>query len=389
VSWLVDVAPVATASDGGVGDAGEDAGAVVGANAAWPPNLVSQAVALQPGTYVLSWWDQARDPVTGLTPPSTPPTGYVVAVYDSAWQTVTNFYAAPYSPATADAGASVSLWSARHVLSFTVAQASTYRIAFGASAAGIGSVAIADVQLELSNSGVPSTYVGTDQVGESPSYDCPMSDSDLRSQFTHNCSANGVCSYDLNTPILIDTLALNASPTPLGAKLAAGNYNYRHDTLAINLVGTGVHDCSNDPDPNCYGSGYIQYSLIHDATNAGILDYSGNERIFDFGIATINNGKALAAEQYLTMPLSTADQNLITQAGIEHEEFSGRPLDGAYTLRIWDSPDLDWNALQDVQILFNYEYWSAIQVSGNTGTSQHRPLIGHPRAKPVPLHRKH
>ena len=119
----------------------------------------------------------------------------------------------------------------------------------------------------------------------------------------------------------------------------------------------------------------------------GIVGYDGNARMFDFGTATINHGKALAAEQYLTMPLSSDDQGLITQPGIEHQEFGGRPLDGAYTLRIWDSPDLNWNALQDIQIVFNYEYWSAIQVSGNTGDA-HRPLIGHPRTKPIPLHRR-
>ena len=33
----------------------------------------------------------------------------------------------------------------------------------------------------------------------------------------------------------------------------------------------------------------------------------------------------------------------------------GRPLDGRYYLRIWDSPDLNWSALQDIQLILEYE----------------------------------
>ena len=136
----------------------------------------------------------------------------------------------------------------------------------------------------------------------------------------------------------------------------------------------------------CYGSGYVQYNLQHDATSAGILDYTGNVRVFNFGVASINGGKALAAEQYITMPVSSDDQSLLSQPGILHEELGGRPLDGAYTLSIIDSPDLNWSALQDIQIVFNYEYWSAIRVSGNTGDARQRLRLGHPRTKPILRH---
>jgi hypothetical protein len=209
-----------------------------------------------------------------------------------------------------------------------------------------------------------------------------MSDSDLRSAFTHACDASGTCWYDLSVPIVIDTGALNAGTSPLEAKLAAGNYNYRNIDIALNLVGTSVHTCVNDQNPNCYGSGYIQYTLNHDATNAGIIGYDGNERYFNFGIASINHGKALAAERYLTMPLATADQQLVTQPGIQHIELSGRPLDGAYSLRIWDSPDLNWSALQDIQFVIDYEYWSSIIANGNV--EGHRPPRRHgARQKPI------
>jgi hypothetical protein len=151
-------------------------------------------------------------------------------------------------------------------------------------------------------------------------------------------------------------------------------------------VGTNVHSCAKDPNPNCYSSAYLRYDLQHDARQAGILGFDGNARIFDFGTASINHGKALAAERYLTTPLSSSDQGLISQPGIQHIEFGGRPIDGTYHLRIWDSPDLNWSALQDIQIILNYEYWSQIQVSGNTGESR-RPVLKRAPFRPIILQR--
>jgi hypothetical protein len=154
-------------------------------------------------------------------------------------------------------------------------------------------------------------------------------------------------------------------------------------TTALNLVGTGVHTCVNDPSQNCYGSGYVQYNLQHDAQNAGIVGYDGNSRVFDFGVANISGGKALAAEQYITMPLSSNDENLISQPGIEHIEFGGRPLDGTYYLRIIDSPDLNWSALQDVQFILDYEYWSQIQVTSDAMKRSHPKWLQRAPLKPV------
>jgi hypothetical protein len=142
--------------------------------------------------------------------------------------------------------------------------------------------------------------------------------------------------------------------------------------LALNLVGTNVHDCTGSPTPDCFGSAYVQYTLRHDGTNAGILDWNGNLRIFDFGIASINSAKALAAERYITLPISSNDQSLLSQSGIEHIEFQGRPLDGVYYLRIWDSPALKWANLQDIQVVLNYEYWSEIVANGNAQAGQRK-----------------
>jgi hypothetical protein len=94
--------------------------------------------------------------------------------------------------------------------------------------------------------------------------------------------------------------------------------------------------------------------------NAGVTDYNGARRVFNFGVADIQHGKALTAERYITMPIGSEDQALLVQPGIQHIELRGRPLDGAYRLRIWDSPALKWDRLQDIQFILNYRYWSEI-----------------------------
>lgn len=364
VTVLEDTAsPVAPVGDGGAAGVGEDSGTT--ATTGVPAGVIGQQVQLSAGPHVLSWWDQAVSPGAGG---SGAPVPYVAQVLDPHGNAVAVFDQPPYAaPLVGDAGAP-SVWSPRRTLSFAAASAGVYTVAFSASefgTPGFGSVAIADVQLEAAAQGQPSTYVATGSTTMVSGLDCPLTDADLRAAFVHNCNSTGVCWYDLTLPLIIDTTAIGGG-TPLGDKLAPGNYNYRHDTIALNLVGTNVHNCANDPNPNCYGSSYVQYTLQHDASSAGILGYDGNSRVFDFGIGSINYGKALAAEQYLTVPLSSDDQALVSQPGIQHVELSGRPLDGTYYLRIWDSPDLNWAALQDVQFILGYEYWSQVQTSGNT-----------------------
>ena len=400
VSWLSDVAQTPSVADGGAeggasdagdagakpdaGDAGKsdagdaggvsdagDAGSGADAQSTGPvpsaaPGLLYQAVTLVAGNYLLSWWDQARDSVGNLPAASATPPKYIVRVFDRSGAPLAAFQDTPFVPGGANAGSS-SLWSARRVLAFTATQPGIYQVAFGASTAdeGLGSVAIADVQLEVAQTGsTPSPYVDTTSSRTVTAYNCPPTDSDLRSAFQHNCDSTGLCWFDLTTPLIINTEGLNQGGSPLAGKLARGNFNYRHINVAVNLVGTGVRDCTQTPTPDCFGTGYIEYTLEHDGTNAGITDYNGKTRVFDFGIADIQHGKALAAERYITMPLGTADSTLLSQPGIQHVELRGRPLDGVYRLRIWDTPSLHWGQLQDIQILVNYRYWSEIVANG-------------------------
>jgi hypothetical protein len=73
----------------------------------------------------------------------------------------------------------------------------------------------------------------------------------------------------------------------------------------------------------------------------------------------IQQQKALTAERYLSNPLSSADQHLLSS--FVQGQFRGRPLEGNYTLRIYDAPELDWSRLEDVQIFMRYRYWTRLE----------------------------
>jgi tellurite resistance-related uncharacterized protein len=325
-----------------------------------PDNFVSQVVSLQPGTYILSWWDQARDS-TGM--PSMTGVPYQVEVFDSSWTPVAGFSGAP---ATSDT--SGSQWSNRHAQTFVVTTPDVYHVAFAASVAGgdPGSVAISDVQLELANStGNPTVYFDTTSSGQGTTFACEPSSADLRAAFTHTCDPDGTCHYDLKTPITINTQTLTANGNSLAGKLAAGNFNFRHINIALNIVGTGVVSCVQTGSPDCFGSAYVPYTLTHDGTNVGVLGWDGSYRDFDFGSASIDHGKALTAERYITIPISSADQQLISQPDIQKTEFAGRPLDGVYSLRIYDSPTFQFSQIQDIQWVINYHYWSRVVTQGS------------------------
>ncbi len=364
ISWLHDVS-VGGAADGGA-DAASDAGDAGlptqegGAPSAAPNDVVFQAVGLNvAGTYILSWWDEARDPTTGL--PSMAAVPYRAEVYNSTWDPVAGYTGSP-SPSDSTG----TQWSPRRVIQFTVANPDVYYVVFAATAAGgaPGSVGIADVQLELgTSSGAPSPFVAAGGGTQVTQFECPLSSSDLLASFQRGCDVNGRCYYDLQTPITINTNTMAANGVSLAGKLASGNYNFRHVDVAVNVVGTGVIDCSQTNSPDCQGSGYLAYTLGHDASNVGVLGFDGQYRRFDFGTATINNGKALTAERYLTNPLGSDDQQLVSQ--FLKPELRGRPIDGTYSLRIYDSPALRFDQIQDIQLIFKYHYWSAIQAPQN------------------------
>ena len=335
VTWLVDEA----------GSAGPDVGQE-------PAAVVSQVVYLEPGDYLLSWWDQARGPDGEV---GTFQDSYSVGVFDKDWNPIAG-YAGPAAPSPD--------WSERRILDVSVDSAGLYHVAFGASvvSGGFGSVAVAGVQLEGGDAlGTPASYSSTGATRSVSGTSCPLNDRAFRDLFDHRCESNGNCFYELTAPVVIDTGTLAYGDSSLAGKLAKGNFNYRHISVALNFVGTAVLDCGQDADPGCYGTSYVEYTLEHEAQHTGVLDWNGERRFFDFGVASIQHGKGLAAERYISMPPGSTDHTLLSTPGIERPELRGRPLDGGYRLRIWETPALKWERVEDIQVVLNHRYWSRIK----------------------------
>jgi hypothetical protein len=374
LSWLRDELGVLGPGTGGAGGAGGTAGAggaagVGGAGGAaeeFPPppavHAVFQEVSLAVGTYALSWWDQARSPTGSVLPdPDAPPVEYQVVVQSPGGGSLGSFTGFPHS-FTEDAP-----WSSRNVIEFEVTEPGTYVVAITPSLPGLsfGSLAIANVQLEqLVQSGVgPTNYVATHSSRAFLDQACALtSPADLRAAFERRCDLEGNCFYELKDGFSMSTQALGTRDSRLNGKLAAGNFNFRHVDLSLNVVGTGVRDCAGAPE-SCFGSGYLQYSIDHEALQTPVLGRGQDVQCFNFGIGKINRGKSLATERFITTPLSSADSSLLDQAGITKTEFRGRPLDGRYRLRIWETPDLGWDRVEDIQIVLHYRFWSQIDTS--------------------------
>jgi hypothetical protein len=143
------------------------------------------------------------------------------------------------------------------------------------------------------------------------------------------------------------------------AGFAYGNYNYRIGGIAVNIVGTGVKDCSQSPLPTtCQANASVPYSLAHIGPYT-VRNHRGDTYQAPLYEANIEHARALAAERYLTNPISAADRSLID--GYEHHELRGRPLTGRYRLRIWDQEGVAFDRIEDVQVILDYHYWTRFE----------------------------
>jgi hypothetical protein len=68
----------------------------------------------------------------------------------------------------------------------------------------------------------------------------------------------------------------------------------------------------------------------------------------------IEHARGLAAERYLSNPVSGADTSLITP--YLRGEFRGRPLHGTFVLKVWDDEGVSFEGIRDVQLVLDYRY---------------------------------
>jgi hypothetical protein len=163
--------------------------------------------------------------------------------------------------------------------------------------------------------------------------------------------ATSRCYHQVSIPFDADVIEGLLVGTPTG--FAGGNYNYRVEQIAVNVVGTNVRTC--DGSAGCFGSGNLSYTLLHNGAFP-VRNARGETYYAPLFPGRIESARALMAERYLTNPLSSADSSLI--AGYRRADFSGRPIAGGLTLRIWDEPGLNFSAIEDVQLVIDYRYWT-------------------------------
>lgn len=136
---------------------------------------------------------------------------------------------------------------------------------------------------------------------------------------------------------------------------AKGNFNYRLEDIGVNFVGTGLVDCKLGGDQACYGKGNLQYSLKHMGPYI-VRNHMGRDARIELFEGNIEHARGLAIERYLTNPIASADADLISQ--YFRTELRGRPLDGNFALRVWEDEGVDFDAIEDVQIVLKYRYWT-------------------------------
>ncbi|HVX91206.1 MAG TPA: hypothetical protein VHC20_06320 [Candidatus Paceibacterota bacterium] len=310
---------------------------------------VAQDVSVSGGKYVLSWY-------TGT---ASLPTVALIGADDQ-----------PISPASQgseDLGGYVRRW-----LSYEFAEETSVKVAV--TAASTDSVVVGGLMLEARTDGKASGYQHTTNSLMRMEPACPDTDGDTfrRTRWTRNCMrlcANGYADACDDAAAKVEcyqeaTFAINQRGIESGDFLgpsgfAKGNFNYRLSDLAVNFVGTGLTGCDGSDAPNsCYGSGNLQYSLVHGGPYF-VRNHEGRDARIPLFEGHIEHARGLATERYLTNPLSDSDSSLADQ--YRRTEFRGRPLDGNFTLRVWEKPGMNFQALEDVQLMLRYRYWTRFQ----------------------------
>jgi hypothetical protein len=145
-----------------------------------------------------------------------------------------------------------------------------------------------------------------------------------------------------------------AASTPFTAR-----YNTRFGRVAINLVGTGVLDCSRASDPqSCYSSPFVRFGL-KGAGPSWVTDFNESWHTVETPFLHVEAAKALAAEQWLDPIGNSWSQPFVS--AVARSELSDRPIGGAYALEFEISPQVDFDRVARVQLLSENSYWTRQQ----------------------------
>ncbi|MEQ9076711.1 MAG: hypothetical protein RLP09_22830 [Sandaracinaceae bacterium] len=346
----------------------------------------TQALILPAGLYRLSWYERRSGtggPAVDMRPLSgsltaTAPTAYEPRNLDDTWRRFFKVVDIPTSRANEEfhIGVFAEATGTTAVQRLRVAGLQLERVNGTATEIAYRSDGAAGVERVEHG---PELFAATTSPGYGYVDDCVEGSPDaFRNRWMYDCAQlcsggfsghcdpgerpTQFCYWEL--PFNLDEDRLLSRGGDFGGGFAFGNYNYRSGDIAVNVVGTGVRDCEGTNATACYATAGIPFSLMHTAPAASTLEggsysiraHDGSLHPVDLFDGRIESARALAAERYLSNPLSSADAALIND--YTRGELRGRPMTGNYRILIWDNGDVNFDAIEDVQILWRYRYFT-------------------------------
>jgi len=303
-------------------------------------------VALAPGRYRLSWFQ--RD---------TPRTD-TFRVVDERGRVLNGAYQF-FSSEYFSAGSYLTSEWVRVVTTFMLTAPTSVRVEVTAAAAPQppGRYLVSGVLLEDASGAVPGSeyeagpWVAASSEGTAPLPVCEDTDGTV---FRRTQWSRGEGFWE--TSLYITQNQIDRGAVFGRAGFAANNFNYRIDSIGLNFVGSQVLSCEGSSLPStCYSSGSVSYSLDHDGPFV-VRNHRGEEYEAPLFDGSIEHARGLAAERYLTNPVSSADRALLEP--YMQTQFRGRPLTGRYRLRVWDRDGFNFANLEDVQVVIRYRHWT-------------------------------
>ena len=174
--------------------------------------------------------------------------------------------------------------------------------------------------------------------------------------YSSNCTDQARTECFWETSFHVSQRSIEAGHMFNQSGFARGNYNYRIRNIGLNFVGTDLRACEDSSLPTtCNAAGFIPYTILH-AGPYYVRNHMGQDYRAHLFPGRIEHARGLGIERYVTNPMSDADRTLIEP--YLRSEFNGRPFDGEFILRVWDEPGVNFNAIQDVQLIIDYGYWT-------------------------------
>jgi hypothetical protein len=139
-------------------------------------------------------------------------------------------------------------------------------------------------------------------------------------------------------------------------------FNDRWVKFAVNLAGSNVIDCSEDPTLDCVGSTFVEYDFLHFGP-AWTTDYYEEWRSLGIPLQRVERGLAIAAERVLTRFDWLNPPNNTLVGTVARQEFADGPFGGTYWLELnpTENPNVRLANIQYLQILISEGYWTRQQ----------------------------